>query len=422
MIPFRFILADLRRLWVGSLVVVLLIAGATALGMAVNLQERALRLGSARAAERFDLVIGAAGSDTQLVLSAVFLQPSPLTLLPGSVLQALTTDPRVAMAAPVGFGDSFDGMPVVGTTAAFVLDNGRETLLEGRAFDAVPEAVIGANVPLAIGDQVKPLHGLPGEGGHTHGELSYSVVGRMRETGTPWDRAILVPIEGVWRIHHLGEGHEGASVSEHADAADHDHEHDADDAEAHGAGRIGPPWVNPPGIPAIIVKAKTIADAYRLRSEYRKDTTLGVFPAEVLTRLFSTLGDVRKVLSVIAMATQALVAAAIVLVCVVHLAQRRRQLAALRALGAPRSAIFALVWSELLALVAVGVASGVALGYVGARVFAQWLSQASGIVGPVMLTMQDVWLAFGLLAIAAIMATIPGVMAYRQSTAVALRA
>ena len=46
----RFILADLRRLWAGSLVVVLLVALATALGVSVILQERALRLGSARAA------------------------------------------------------------------------------------------------------------------------------------------------------------------------------------------------------------------------------------------------------------------------------------------------------------------------------------------------------------------------------------
>lgn len=58
----RFILSDLRRLWAGSLVVVLLVALATALGVSVVLQERALRLGSARAADKFDLVIGAGGS------------------------------------------------------------------------------------------------------------------------------------------------------------------------------------------------------------------------------------------------------------------------------------------------------------------------------------------------------------------------
>ncbi|MGO7203710.1 ABC transporter permease, partial [Rhizobium ruizarguesonis] len=87
----RFILSDLRRLWAGSLVVVLLVALATALGVSVVLQERALRLGSARAADKFDLVIVAGGSETQLVLSSVFLQPSPLPLMPGEVLGKLAT-------------------------------------------------------------------------------------------------------------------------------------------------------------------------------------------------------------------------------------------------------------------------------------------------------------------------------------------
>ena len=54
----RFIAADLRRHWIGVAAVALLIALATALGVAVTLSERALRLGSAQAADAFDLVIG----------------------------------------------------------------------------------------------------------------------------------------------------------------------------------------------------------------------------------------------------------------------------------------------------------------------------------------------------------------------------
>lgn len=46
----RFIAADLRRHWIGVAAVALLIALATALGVAVTLSERALRLGSAQAA------------------------------------------------------------------------------------------------------------------------------------------------------------------------------------------------------------------------------------------------------------------------------------------------------------------------------------------------------------------------------------
>ncbi|MGV6876599.1 FtsX-like permease family protein [Pseudochelatococcus sp. B33] len=429
MIPVRFILADLRRLWAGSLVIVLLIGLATALGIAVGIQERALRLGSARAADRFDLVVGAAGSETQLVLSSVFLQAAPLTLLPGGVLKTLAEDPRVEWAAPVGFGDSFEGLPIVGTTNEFLTDKGRRQLAEGEEFHRPTDAVIGALVDLRQGDTIKPLHGLPGEGGHTHDELAYTVVGRLASTGTPWDRAILVPIETVWSIHGLGAGddhdhdHDNDHDHDHAHA-DEDHDHDHDGVQDHAAeDHLGPPWrADIPGVPAIIVKPKTIANAYQLRQEYRTDTTLGVFPAEVLTRLYATLGDARLVLTAIAIGTQALVGAAVVLVSVVHLAQRRRQIGALRALGAPRGAIFGVVWAELLLLIGLGVVLGVGLGLLGAKVAAAFFTRESGIVLPVSLEWPDIAFAGVLLAVAAAIALIPAWLAYRQPPAAALRA
>ena len=51
-----------------------------------------------------------------------------------------------------------------------------------------------------------------------------------------------------------------------------------------------------------------------------------VFPGEVLTGLYATLGDARDVMSFIALAAQILVAAAIVLIAISHMHQRRRQI------------------------------------------------------------------------------------------------
>src|SRR5690606_39630054 len=112
----EFILADLRRNWIGAAALALLVALSTALSVAVILEERALRLGSARAAAPFDLVIGAPGSETQLVLSSVFLQAAPLPLLPPDTLARLRSDPRVAAAVPVGFGDFVGNYPIIGVT------------------------------------------------------------------------------------------------------------------------------------------------------------------------------------------------------------------------------------------------------------------------------------------------------------------
>jgi len=45
------------------------------------------------------------------------------------------------------------------------------------------------------------------EARHRHDGVRYTVVGRLPRLGTPWDHAILVPIESVWETHGLGNGH-----------------------------------------------------------------------------------------------------------------------------------------------------------------------------------------------------------------------
>lgn len=417
----RFIFADLKRLWAGSLVVILLVAMATALGVTVTLQERALRLGSARAADKFDLVIGAAGSETQLVLSSVFLQPSPLPLAGGEVLAALSNDPRVAWAAPVGFGDSFAGYPIVGTTTTLI-DNMAGGFTEGHGFTQSAEAVIGSAVHLPLGAQIKPLHGTAAEGGHTHTEIAYAVTGKLKQTGTPWDKAILVPIRSVWHIHGMEE-HDEQEHEAHDGHEGHDHSHEAADHHDHDDEGLNETFTaGTPGIPAILVKPKSIADAYKLRQQYRSGNTLGVFPAEVLTKLYSTLGDARQILAIIASGAQALVAASLVLVTLVHVAQRRRQIGALRAFGAPRLSVSLIVWIELFLLFASGITLGFALGFAAAKTITARLMAESGVAMPVEFARADLWQAGLLLACAAIFAAMPAILAYRQSPAGALRA
>lgn len=422
----RFVFADLRRLWAASLVIVLLVALATALGVAVTLQERALRLGSARAADKFDLIVGAPGSETQLVLSSVFLQPAALPLMPGDVLTRLVADPRVAWAAPIGFGDNFSGYPIVGTTTALI--SGTTTgFVAGGIFAHEGEAVVGSGVDLSIGAEVKPMHGAAGEGGETHADSVYHVVGKLQPTGTAWDRAILVPIQAVWHIHGLGEGH-AQEEDGHDEQATADHEGETDEAHHHHGhidadARLDEDFDHEvPGLPAVLVKPETIADAYALRQAYRtEDGTRAVFPAEVLTGLYATLGDARAVLMYVAYGAQALVAAALMLIAVIHVAQRRRQIGALRAFGAPRFAVFGIVWLELLLLVAVGIGSGFGLGYGAAEFLAGLFTAQSGVRLPVEFTSADATLAAAFLAVAALMAALPAALAYRQSPVEALR-
>ncbi|HEV7249991.1 MAG TPA: ABC transporter permease [Shinella sp.] len=418
-----FILADLRRFKGGALAVIVLIALSVALSVTVTLQERAVRLGSARAAEKFDLLVGAAGSETQLALSAVFLQPSPLPLMSGAVLAKLAADPRVDFAAPVGFGDSEAGHPVVGTTTALISALSPK-LAEGALFTRLGDAVVGSDVPKQLGAEIKPMHGLSDIGGETHTEIVYKVSGRMAPTGTAWDRAILVPIRAVWQLHGMAgeQDHDHDHAGETPEAAaseEHDHEHAHVDADAAIDEQFD---AETPGIPAVLIKPKTIADAYRLRQDYRGKTTLAVFPAEVLTRLYATLGDARSLLLAIAIGTQVIVIAAILLVTIMHIGARQRQIGALRAFGAPRRSVVAIVWGELLLLFLAGFVLGILLGYAGAQLISASLTATTAVRMPVEFAREDISLAGWFMALAVLVSILPALLTLRLSPARALKA
>jgi putative ABC transport system permease protein len=405
--PLPIVVADMRRTLVGVIAVMCLIAVAVALGVAVSAQERALRQGSTRAADPFDLLVGAPGSPTQLVLSTVYLQPAAIELVDGEVLRKLTETEGVKFAAPLGFGDFYRGYPIVGSTADFLTQGGKVELAEGRVFQSMWEVVAGANVKLNIGDVFTPTHGvaLLEDAPDAEHAIKYTVVGRMPALGSPWDKAFIAPIEAVWVVHSLPTGHKPL--------ADGSPDPDA----------IGPPWLagETPGVPAIIVKPASIRDAYVLRQKYRRGGTLALFPAEVLIAMYARLGDARDLLAMISVATQALVIGAILLAVFASLALRRRQFAVLRALGASRTYVFATIWLHVSVMITVGAAAGLGLGWVSALALSRVFEAKTGIALPVTLTLQEIGLAGALIVIGFVLAAIPGLMSYRQSVSAALQ-
>jgi putative ABC transport system permease protein len=156
--PFPIVVALFRRNRATVLLFTCLVMFAVALGIAISAQERALRQGSARAADRFDLIVGAPGSQTELLMNIVYLQPSAIELLKPEILARLLAEPKADLVAPIGYGDSVDGSSVVGTTAEFVAHLSGE-LGEGRLFETEAEAVVGSSAPFRLGQTLRPVHG-----------------------------------------------------------------------------------------------------------------------------------------------------------------------------------------------------------------------------------------------------------------------
>ncbi|MGR3822770.1 MAG: ABC transporter permease [Salipiger marinus] len=390
--PLPLVGAMLRRFsWVNGLFV-LLIAVSVGLGVGLLAQERGLRQGSARAAEKFDLIVAAPGSEVTVMLASVYLQPSDMALITGPQYAEIAATEGVALAAPIAFGDSHAGAPVVGTTAEFVTHLAGP-LAAGRSFATAQEAVAGAFAPVDVGDSFTPAHGHGAMAeGDAHAGHAYTVTGRMAATGSPWDRAILVPVEGVWEVHGLASGH------------------------APGTDRIGPPFEAEymPGTPAVLVRATELWGNYALRSRFTRSDMMAFFPGTVLAQLHGLMRDIRSAMSLMAGLTQVLVALSVLIGLMILVRLIARSLALLRAIGAPLRFVFAVVWSYCAALILSGAALGLALGFVAARGLSALVTARTDVLVTAGLGWPELHLVAGFVSVTLLMALLPAWLAVRR--------
>ena len=390
--PLPLAAAMLRRFaWV-NLLFVALIAISVGLGVGLLAQERGLRQGSARAAEKFDLIIAAPGSEVTAMLAAVYLQPSDMALVNGAQYAEIAAAKGVAFAAPIAFGDSYKGAPVVGTTIDFVTHLAGP-LAEGRPFAIATEAVAGAFAPVATGDSFTPAHGHgPVAEDDAHAGFAYTVTGRMRATGSPWDRAILIPVEGGWDVHGLSNGH------------------------APGDTRIGPPFVPElmPGTPAVLVHATELWANYALKSQFTRADLMAFFPGSVLSQLHGLMRDLRMAMSVMAVLTQVLVTLSVLIGLMILVRLIARSLALLRAIGAPLRFVFAVVWAYSAALIVTGSGLGLGLGWIAAQAISHLVTIRTDVLVIARLSWPELHLVAGFLSLTLLLALFPAWLAVRR--------
>lgn len=345
-----------------------------------------------------DAVLGAKGSELQLVLNAVFhLETSPGNV-PWSLYEEVADSPGVTRALPYAVGDSYRGFRVVGTTAARFDD--LAIAAGGRAFDPDHrEAVIGATVAreagLAVGASLHPTHGLEENHDHDHDE-EYVVVGVLEPQGGPVDRVLWIPIEGVFRL----GGHvlRGAGEEFHprpGEAIPDEHKQVSAVLVSFDGPQTGFQWKR------------------RLVDEGR-DATLAFPIGQSIAELFDKLGFVNRVLELVAWLVMVVAAGSILASITNTMNERRREFAVLRALGARRTTVFATILLEAFAIAAAGAALGVVV-YVGLHLAVGGLVAArTGVVldlgsfHPALVFTPLAMIGLGLLA-----GLVPAVLAYR---------
>ncbi|PNY81449.1 ABC transporter permease [Deinococcus koreensis] len=333
-------LRSLRSRLGALMITVLAVALATATALTVPLVTRQVERGAQDAAQVFDLLIAAPGSATQALTSSLFYLDVPTGNLPASLLAELRARPGTRRAVPIGLGDRYLGLPIVGTDAGFFeqrlkpADPPYFRLARGQLFRRPLEVVAGARAArdarLTLGSTFRGAHGLqdtPGgeEPGHDEHEGEYRVVGILAPTGGPVDRALLTPIETVWAAHD----------------------------QTDPAGRE---------LTAILYSAEQLSGIYTVAQSIRASgRAMAVFPGQVFAQARDVLLQGQAAYAGLSLLVLGIAALTVLLGVHASGVERRQTVALLRALGAGRGTVFGLVLGETLITVALGVGLGLVL-------------------------------------------------------------
>lgn len=258
------------------LIVISIVISACVALLAYNISEQ-VDDGFKSTAAYYDIIIGPAGSSTQLAMNTMFFTDKPLGTISYEYVENLRADMRINAVVPFTMGDSYNGAKIVGTEPVFL--EGR-ALSDGEMFDERFECVLGSAVAkkygLSLGDELVTSHGLA-EGGHAHEQNPLRVVGILKQTNTSYDNVIFTAVETVWATHdHGGE-------EEHTQE-----EHEHEEHEEHGE------------ICAILVKTKSFNHYNAVKTEYGADASLLVInPSEVLREVLENVDMSSKIVYIL---------------------------------------------------------------------------------------------------------------------------
>ncbi len=402
-------------------------------------------------ASGYHLVVGAKGSPLQLVLNTIYHLSSPVENIPYVYYKELKANPRVLNAIPICMGDvTMEGnFRIIGTSPEFFevdYHPDKKFRVRGHFLEDDFDAVIGAQVARTngwnIGSTFKPAHGVADDD-HVHDEV-FTVVGVLAATGTPNDNGVYIHIDGFYQIaghakpideavakalafeavdtqKKKGEAPDKPAPApappkeKHDDHAGHDHHghhhHELPDEQKE--------------VTAVLINAKHDTAAILLRANINEGPyAQAAIPfQEINWILNNVVGNVRTLL-VIMTALILVVSGVGIFVSIYNsMADRRREIAVMRALGAQRGTVFAIIFLESILLCVGGGLFGVLLGHGMVVIAAPILEARSGLlIDPWAFETLELILLPALIAMASLVGIVPGMTAYRTDVAKALHA
>lgn len=406
----------LKSIWnrrVTALLSILSVALSVLLLLGVNRLSDGTRASFQSTISGTDLIVGARGSQAQLLLYSVFHIGDATADMSFESFQMLAAMEGVDWAVPLALGDSHRGYRVVGTTTDYFsryrYGGGREIAFrQGRAFDKLFDAVIGAEVArrlgYEIGEQIILTHGTGAAAIHEHTSMPFTVTGILAPTGTPVDRAVYASLEAITAIHI---GWQDGMMPRPGTAPTAD--------------EIDPDAIAPSRVTAVLVGLTSrlgIFTVQRTLNEYEAEPLMAILPGVVIVEIWRLLSVAENALSIIAVFVVATGLLGMVAVILTALSQRRREIAILRSLGASPPLIFALFALDALLLAVIGCLLGVVALFALSVGAGGYLTAEFGLFLPLsLLAPGDVTILAVILGAAIVLGLIPALLAYRRALA-----
>lgn len=325
-----------------------------------------------------DLIVGARSSPVQLLLYSVFHIGNPTNNMQWHSYEEIATHPQVKWTIPVSLGDSHKGYRVIGTTPQLYehfrfADSQALQLKAGNWFSATFDAVMGAEVAQALGyqpgEKIILAHGGGDESFINHADKPFEVVGILKRTGTPVDRAVYVGLKSIDVMHAEFNG------------AVHDHDPLMVHAE-YNAGQYEVKSNRQSSLSAILVGLQSrgaVIAMQREINEYQPEALTAIMPSVVLLELWSMMSVVEKILVIVSGLVVTVGLFSMLIILMTSLNERRREMAILRSVGARPTHIFGLIMGEAVFLTLLAILLGVVMVYGLLLLVQPWLESLFGL-------------------------------------------
>lgn len=285
-------------------------------------------------ASYYDVVIGANGSPTDLVMSTMFFTGTTTDTIDSEIYEELKFNRNVKEIVPFATGDNFKGNLIVGTEKAFLKD---KELKEGKYFEEAFEIVLGYNVAkdnnITIGDSVIGSHGVA-ESSHSHENNPYTVVGILEKTHTAYDNTLFTKTDSVWKSHEEHD-HEDTEISSEDEKEHEKHEHN---------------------YTAILVKTSNPSAALNMISELnKKGGVLAANPSTVLRDLLNNVDLVKNIVYILCAVIGIMSFVIIYMINLMMMQDVKKDVLLMRLLGLQRKNISTIIFIQNIIVSVIGV-------------------------------------------------------------------